>query len=175
MKKLHPALIALSAVVLLGGGCLSMSTESETEVETEEEGTMEEGSEEGTEEEGEEEEEEGEMGAEVTSTTTVLAEQNNSGESGTATLTKENGTTKVVVTLTGQSEDADQPAHIHVGSCATIGAVLYPLNNVVDGKSETIINAELAEILSAAAEISLNVHMSPLDLGTYVACGDIEA
>src|SRR3989344_814614 len=55
-----------------------------------------------------------------------LTEENNSSESGTAVLVKENGQVVVTLNMTGFTEGVSQPAHIHVGSCPDVGAVKYP-------------------------------------------------
>jgi hypothetical protein len=110
-----------------------------------------------------------------TSATVTMSAQSGSGETGTATLTAmSEGKTKVVISLVGEAAGASQPAHIHVGSCPTPGAILYPLNAVVNGKSETTLNASLASILNATGALSINVHMSATELTTYVSCGDIK-
>src|SRR5688572_22170577 len=69
----------------------------------------------------------------VESATVKLTAQNDSGENGTATLTQQNGKTKVVIELTGAPQNTPQPAHIHVGACPNPGAIKYPLTNVVNG------------------------------------------
>ncbi len=103
--------------------------------------------------------------------TVVLSEQNDSQESGIATITEENGQITVSLTMTGAPETA-QPAHIHTGSCPTPGAVVYPLSNVVDGMSETTIDITLAE-LKGQMPLAINVHKSAAESQVYVACGDI--
>lgn len=107
------------------------------------------------------------------SVTVTLATQNNSGEQGTAELKSEDGKTKVELMVTGAPADIAQPAHIHLNSCATIGGVKYPLTNVVNGKSETMIDVSLDELL-AMLPLSINVHKSAAEAGIYVACGDIK-
>ena len=72
----------------------------------------------------------------------TLSSQNNSGESGTAELKSDNEKTKVKLDLDGAPKTS-QPAHIHVGSCANLGGVKYPLTSPVDGESETILNVSL--------------------------------
>ena len=163
MKNWVKLLAATGAVALLGAGCFQTTMETDTDVNGEADtGSM--GDNDTTGE------------AEVSAKTSVtLHEQNDSGESGGVVLTDEGGKTRVVITIAGQADGADQPAHIHTGACATIGAVLFPLNNVVDGRSETVIDTSLADLLATATALSINVHKSALDLGTYVACGDIKA
>jgi hypothetical protein len=95
------------------------------------------------------------------------------------------------------------PAHIHEGSCPDIGDVIFPLNDltpalgpdymeegatpvaspvatdmevgpasaVVAESTTTDVDASLDEILEG--EHAINVHESPEDMGTYLACGDI--
>jgi hypothetical protein len=50
-----------------------------------------------------------------------LAPQNDSGESGTASLTKQGDTqTKVVLSVAGAPAGVSQPVHIHKGTCAKL-------------------------------------------------------
>ena len=100
-----------------------------------------------------------------------LAEQNGSGQSGTATLeSMDGGMTHVTIELGSPPADP-QPAHIHSGTCAELGDVVHPLTNVEGGSSETDVAASLEDL--QAADFAVNVHMSEADIGTYVACGDI--
>ncbi len=102
--------------------------------------------------------------------TMILATENKSGESGTATISEENGKTKVIIALTGASKAGTQPAHFHSGSCAKPGPIKYPLNSVVNGASETTLNIVLADF-EKELPLILNVHKSATYLNTYVACG----
>ena len=83
-------------------------------------------------------------------------------------------------------EGTPHPAHIHSGSCETLGDVVYPLADVgmeaegeavgssaaipVDG-SVTTVEAPLADIVGA--EHAINVHESQENISNYIACGDI--
>lgn len=102
----------------------------------------------------------------------TLSEQNNSKQPGTATLTEVDG--KVVVTVETQYAPmgVSQPAHIHIGPCATIGKIVYPLTNLVDGKSVTTIDATLDE-LEVQKPLALNVHKSVAQANVYTSCGDL--
>jgi len=97
--------------------------------------------------------------------------ENASGETGTVSLaaTRNNSTT-VTMAITGAPAGA-QPAHIHKGTCAKLGAVVYPLSNVVDGKSTSTVKASLADL--AGGDYAVNVHKSLSDIRTYVACADL--
>ena len=99
----------------------------------------------------------------------ILA-QNNSGESGSAAIFDVNGYAKVIVTLAGVPANAVQPAHIHFGSCAQLGAIEYPLTNVGNGVFETTLPVSLAAL--ALQPFAINAHKSAAEIGVYVACGD---
>lgn len=106
--------------------------------------------------------------------TITLTTQNNLGQSGTATLTEENGQVKVVLVMKGGTFTAPQPAHIHEGSCPNPGAVKYPLSNVVNGESETVLNVTMDAMLKSAAKLAINVHKSASEASVYTACGNIQ-
>jgi len=108
-----------------------------------------------------------------TAVTVTLAEQNTSGMSGKATLTDSNEGLMVALSLTGAPEDVEQPAHIHINSCADIGGVEYPLNSPVNGESATVLTGVTLDMLRGQLPLSLNVHKSAEEVGIYVACGDI--
>jgi hypothetical protein len=105
------------------------------------------------------------------SATVKLSPQSGSGESGTATLTKQGDKqTKVVLSVTGGS--GSQPVHIHKGTCAQLDPKpAYPLSPLVNGKSETVVNASLDDLEKGYA---INGHKSAQDVKTYVFCGDIK-
>lgn len=66
------------------------------------------------------------------------------------------------------------PAHIHLGACPTPGAVAYPLTSIVNGVSETVLGTSTKALLGSLP-LAINVHKSPTDLASYVACGDLKA
>jgi len=100
-----------------------------------------------------------------------LQEQSASGEVGTATLTAASGKTKVVIDLVSHAAN-DQPAHIHRATCTDLDATpAYPLNDVVGGKSTTVVAASLTSLL--AKHYAINVHRSAKKLNEYVVCGNI--
>jgi hypothetical protein len=111
------------------------------------------------------------------STMVTLNEQNNSGQSGTATFTLSPDASSVTVeiNISGGSE-VPQPAHIHIGSCEDLDpAPFYPLTSVVNGKSVTVITE--ADVVDLDYEVSnqfaINVHKSAAEASVYVACGNI--
>lgn len=96
-----------------------------------------------------------------------------SGQSGTATFEDVGGgKTKVTLELVGKPSTVNEPAHIHTGTCAKPGNVLYPLSDVVDGKSITIVNASIPTIV-ANGQTLVNVHKSSQESTVYMACGEL--
>lgn len=108
--------------------------------------------------------------------TVRLDEQNNSGQSGTATL--EETAEGVVITLivTAGPDATPQPAHIHVGQCPNPGAIEYPLANVVFGESTTTLDTDLETLAAQTADtgLAINIHQSSRRADIYVACGDLQ-
>ncbi len=94
-------------------------------------------------------------------------------EAGTATLTPMGDKTQVVLNLTGAPAGTAQPAHIHVGQCPGVAAVKWPLTNVMDGKSTTMVDAKLSDITTGG--YAINIHKSTAEAGQYVTCGNIAA
>lgn len=109
------------------------------------------------------------------SATVKLSPQNNSGESGTATLTKAGDKqTKVVLEVQGAPSGTPQPVHIHKGTCDKLDPKpAYPLSPVVNGKSETTVNASLDSLEKGG--YAINGHKSAQEVSTYVFCGEISA
>ncbi len=101
-----------------------------------------------------------------------LREQNNSGVSGTAVMSQVDGKTKIVIDLTGTSAYGASPVHIHSGSCSDLGVIVHPLNNVVNGRSDTTL-AVGAHELFAQLPWAINVHKSADEINVYVACVDM--
>jgi hypothetical protein len=99
-----------------------------------------------------------------------ISAQNDSGRTGTATLSEKfDGTLQVMLDLTGGTDTGVQPAHIHDGTCASPGGVERVLAGVINGKSSTSIpDTSLAEVRG----LIINVHNSA-DADIYVACGEI--
>ena len=103
----------------------------------------------------------------------ALAELSGSGQSGTATLTAENGEkVRVAITLDGKGR-ASHPAHIHEGSCDDLNPTpAYPLASVEEGSSETVLEGVGIEKLQDG-DYALNVHESDSEPDEYIACGNL--
>src|SRR3989344_778779 len=95
----------------------------------------------------------------------TLSVQNNSGQTGTVKIYEIDGKAKVSLAVTGGTAGVAQPAHIHEGTCAKIGPVVFGLMNVVDGSSETELDVPMAVIFNGSAR-AVNVHKSQAEVGT---------
>ncbi len=106
--------------------------------------------------------------------TVTLNAENASGQNGTATITSmSDNEIKVVIDLSNGSAEP-QPVHIHKGSCANLDPKpAYPLTNLVNGKSETMVPVGMAEFQIGG--YAINAHKSATEASVYVACGDIQA
>lgn len=99
----------------------------------------------------------------------TLGALNGSGESGTATLRSQGTKTVVVINLQNGS-GVEQPAHFHVGTCDKYQPrPLYPLEDVVNGKSTTTLNVPIDKLVGG--DLIVNVHKSYADIATQAACG----
>ena len=105
-------------------------------------------------------------------TVVQLKTLNDSGVTGTVTLTDlGDGQTKVDVAVQ-PAGNLDMPAHIHPGTCdELIPQPTHPLQNVVNGASTTTVRATLAELTGGG--LAVNLHRSNDDLGTYTACAEL--
>jgi plastocyanin len=112
-------------------------------------------------------------GAAGSSITVTLGPGRDGSQPGTAMLMAMGSETEVDINITPGAAGVPQPVHIHDGTCDTLGAVQYPLTNIVDGKSTTMVAVPLSSLLTG--NFAINVHMSQAEISTYVACGTIPA
>lgn len=99
---------------------------------------------------------------------------------GTAMVHSMSDRQTVQVQITGGSPSALYPWHIHTGTCADgmtpiVGAPsLYAaLGTSTDGSAS--LTADQPITIDARQRYHVNVHASPTDMGTIVACGDLTA
>ena len=106
------------------------------------------------------------------SRTIDLTTLNDSGVTGSVRLTDEgNGRTRVEVAVQ-DGGNHDMPAHLHPGTCAhLVPQPKFPLENVIDGRSVTVLAASFAEVTNGS--LAVNLHRSVDDLASYTACADI--
>jgi len=102
----------------------------------------------------------------------TMNEQNGSGQNGVTSLVDNgDGTTTVTIEISNGT-DTPQPAHIHEGTCANLNPKpTYPLNNVVNGKSVTVIETSADDVVDGV--FAVNVHKSGAEASVYTSCGDI--
>ena len=94
-------------------------------------------------------------------------------QSGTATLRALGDRTEVVLKVSpGLEENDPQPVHLHIGTCGpNLGKIAHTLNSVVEGKSTTLLNAELATLLDTP--YAINLHRSVPEIQQYSSCGNL--
>lgn len=111
----------------------------------------------------------------ISPVTFELHAENDSGQSGTVTLTDLGaGKTMVQVDVTGEPAGAIQPLHIHEGQCGpTLARLAFNLEDLVDGKSSTTIDASLHSLTTEGFAFAINSHKSYQDYTVYVLCGNI--
>ena len=96
-----------------------------------------------------------------------------SREEGSATLSEAEGKAVVTIKLSGAPSGVKQPAHLHIGTCPGLGPILYNLNPLVDGLSQTVLQ-EPAEKLKSQFPLVINIHKSEAESTVYVSCGELE-
>jgi hypothetical protein len=99
--------------------------------------------------------------------------------SGTATAHVANDMTHAMVSLNGALAGGSHPWHIHEGMCGDNGPIVGPadayplLRPGSDGRASA--QASLTGLqLNEAKNYYVNVHASPSDLGTIIACGPLD-
>jgi len=110
-----------------------------------------------------------------------LTELNASGVSGTITFEeRKSGFSLATIMLTGTPTEGDHPAHIHANSLEAGGGIIISLNNVNGntGMSQSDIEKNDAEEAVTYDDLvnfdgHVKVHLSPDNLGSVVAGGDI--
>jgi hypothetical protein len=104
----------------------------------------------------------------------TLQEYNDSGIEGTATLYDlGDDRTLVAIEITGGGEA--HPAHIHEGTCGNSEPEPFKTLATVDatGKSLSLVDVALSDLLDGG-DYTVDLHLSPSELGTLVACANIE-
>ena len=107
----------------------------------------------------------------------TLASMNGSTLTGTASGTTAHASTHVTGNISGGQPGATYPWHIHDGKCTDASAPVVgnasdypPLVAGSDGKATA--TAHLSIKLNEARNYIINIHASPTNMGTIVACGD---
>lgn len=112
--------------------------------------------------------------------TATLEPQGGSQVRGTASVTSgaTAGTMTVEVAITGGAKNGTHPWHVHVGTCATGGAIAGPAADYSPLKADASGAATATTTVNIAAPTSgdyhVNIHLSPEAMGTIVSCGDLK-
>lgn len=87
---------------------------------------------------------------------------------------RDDGVTVITIELNGTVAGGDHPAHIHGNTAAEGGGIVIDLTNV-DGASGISVSEVSSESYNNLINFDgyINVHLSPSDLGTLIAQGDI--
>ena len=97
-----------------------------------------------------------------------------SGQTGQFAITELAGLrTRVRITLNSYTPNVSQPAYIHSKQCNVIEGVIWPLTNVKNGYSETVLNVYYNDVASAVSQYSVAVHKSTTEFATITSCGNI--
>jgi hypothetical protein len=119
------------------------------------------------------------MGARWSATLTPPAGSPSAEVSGTATVmgNADSTQTRVEVALNGATPGAGLPWHLHRGTCGSDQGIVgdasdyAPLTVGINGRAAGTATLEMA--MPRSGEYMINVHASPTELGTIVACGNL--
>ena len=101
-----------------------------------------------------------------------LDEVDDSGITGIAQIRGVDDGLEVTVMIRDGETDGVHPVHIHDGSCDDLGGVAYPLEDIEDGESVTVLEGlTFADVMTG--EFAINAHLSEDEMDVYVMCGNI--
>lgn len=103
--------------------------------------------------------------------TVTMNELNQSGQSGTATLTARGSDTEIVVTLSAGAMQSGA-IHVHSGQCGdNLGGVEHPLTKFSgESSTTTLAGVSLSSLLNG--DRAINAHKAD-DASVYTACANI--
>ena len=108
----------------------------------------------------------------------TLQPMNGSNITGTAAVSPATtGAMTATVNISGATAGDVHPWHVHTGTCATGGGVVgpgsayTPLTVAAGGSASS--TASIPAVLDGTQKYHVNIHTSPTDMGTIVACGDL--
>ena len=88
------------------------------------------------------------------------------------------GQTTATVTLTGAPANGTHPWHVHSGTCAEKGPIVGPpaayTPLTTDATGAARLEATLPFATPTSGTYSVNVHMSPTQMGMVVGCADLK-
>lgn len=106
-----------------------------------------------------------------------LQSTNGTDMSGRATVSPNPGGATATVSLERATPGDVLPWHVHTGTCASGGGVFGPASAytplTVTGGGNASGTASLPSMLDPTQHYHVNIHKSPSDMGTIIACGDL--
>src|SRR5688500_1767706 len=107
----------------------------------------------------------------------TLSPSNNSGVRGTSSAQSVGVGTGARININNATPGAVHPWHIHVGTCASGGGIVgsasdYPALTVSSSGTASA-DATIGAALNEQTAYHVNVHRSPTDMGTIIACGNL--
>ena len=109
----------------------------------------------------------------------TMTAQNGSGVAGTGQVVKGTGSFTVTIKLSGFKANSSHISHVHKGSCAKPGGIVYALSQVISDSSgaASVLSTVPADYAVPADGWYVNVHHGP-DFsapanGPSITCGDL--
>lgn len=110
--------------------------------------------------------------------TDIAGQGSGASIAGTAVARVISGTTTTTVNIRGATPGARIPWHIHTGNCGTGGPIYgeptaYPVI-VVGADGTGTASAQIQLQLNEAERYHVNLHESPTNMATIIACGQLD-
>lgn len=116
-------------------------------------------------------------GTAVELTATILGTGQYSFVSGLGRVLLEVDSFGAEIQIRGDLPGAIRPWHVHFGTCGSGGAIVGPPESyrplTIDNDGGDAVSAQVIATLDPAGSYHINVHLSPTDLPTIIACGDL--
>jgi hypothetical protein len=103
-----------------------------------------------------------------------LDDVDESGITGGSSIRGVDDGVEITVYITAGDEGGVHPVHIHDGTCDDLGDVAWPLEDIEDGESVTMLeDVTLGDLMTG--EYAINAHQSEDEMDVNVMCGNIPA
>lgn len=83
------------------------------------------------------------------------------------------GNARVAVTLLNTESGQLYPSHFREGDCGSGGEIIYPLEPIPGGPESVVTSIAGSVFTVINSDLYINIHRSPDDLETIVACGEV--
>jgi hypothetical protein len=103
-----------------------------------------------------------------------LDDVDDSGVTGGASIRGVDEGVEITVFISAGDEGGVHPVHVHDGTCDDLGDVAWPLEDIEDGESVTVLDdITLGDIMTG--EYAINAHQSEDEMDVNVMCGNVPA